>query len=203
MQTGNTIFVGLGASNQSPCPYGWARSLTSIGCFVLGSFVFSRLSSTLGPRRRGTLILSFLLQVAMLIVTASLVDAEIIAGATAKTLNRNRIDWTQEAAIVLLSFQSAGQIVTSRALGFNEIPTVVITSLLCDLVSDTQLFALRNGKRNRRAVSFCLTLLGAIAGGWITRATGEIVVVLWVAVGIKAVVMGFWVIWTAESNEMV
>lgn len=139
----------------------------------------------------------------MLIVTASLVEAEIIAGAPTKTLNPNRIDWTQEAAIVLLSFQSAGQIVTSRALGFNEIPTVVITSLLCDLVSDTQFFALRNRKRDRRVVAFFLTLLGAIAGGWITKATGEIAVVLWVAVGIKAVVMGIWVIWTADSNEIV
>lgn len=162
MQTGNTIFVGLGASNQSPRPYGWARSLTSIGCFVLGSFVFSRLSSMLGPRRRGTLILSFLVQVAMLIITASLVEAEIISGAPSKTLNPNRIDWTQEAAIVLLSFQSAGQIVTSRALGFNEIPTVVITSLLCDLVSDTQFFALHNRKRDRRAVAFKIHLTSSV-----------------------------------------
>ncbi|GIJ99531.1 hypothetical protein Aspvir_001664 [Aspergillus viridinutans] len=64
MQTGNTIFVGLGASNQNLKPYGWARSLTSIGCFVIGCFLFARLNRLLGPKRRGTLVLSFFLQVA-------------------------------------------------------------------------------------------------------------------------------------------
>jgi hypothetical protein len=41
----------------------------------------------------------------------------------------------QEVPIILLSLLSGVQIVASRALGFNEIPTVV-TSLLCDLTSD-------------------------------------------------------------------
>ena len=99
----------------------------------------------------------------------------------------------------LLSFQSAGQIVASRALGFNEIPTVVITSLLCDLVSDAELLAWRNGKRDRRIVAFCLTLLGAISGGWITRATGDIAPVLLLAAGIKLVLVVLWVIWRGES----
>ena len=87
----------------------------------------------------------------------------------------------------------------SRALGFNEIPTVVITSLLCDLVSDAELLALRNGKRDRRIVAFCLTLLGAIAGGWITRVTGDIAPVLWIAAGIKFVLVVLWVLWRGDS----
>ena len=203
MQTGNTTFVGLGASNQSPRPYGWARSLTSIGCFLLGSFVFSRLSNTLGPRRRGALIVSFSIQAIILFLTACLIQTDVIAGIPISKLvgvaYADIIDWTQEAAIALLSFQSAGQIVASRALGFNEIPTVAITSLLCDLVSDVELLALRNGKRDRRIVAFCLTLLGAIAGGWITRATEDIAPVLWLAAGIKLVLVVLWVIWRGES----
>ena len=203
MQTGNTIFVGLGASNQSPRPYGWARSLTSIGCFVLGSFFFSRLSNILGPRRRGALIFSFAIQVIMLLLTACLIQMDVIAGIPISKIvgaaDADIIDWTQEAAIVLLSFQSAGQIVASRALGFNEIPTVVITSLLCDLVSDAELLALRNGKRDRRIVAFCLTLLGAIAGGWITRVTGDIAPVLWIAAGIKFVLVVLWVLLRGDS----
>ena len=182
MQTGNTVFVGLGASNQSPRRYGWARSLTSIGCFVLGSYVFSRLSNIVGPRGRGSLILSFSIQAITLSLTACLIQTDVIAGIPiskmAGAAGADIIDWTQQAAIVLLSFQSAGQIVASRALGFNEIPTVVITSLLCDLVSDAELLAWRNGKRDCRIVAFCLTLLGAISGGWITRATGDIAPVL-------------------------
>ena len=118
----------------------------------------------------------------MLLLTACLIQMDVIAGIPISKIvgaaDADIIDWTQEAAIVLLSFQSAGQIVASRALGFNEIPTVVITSLLCDLVSDAELLAWRNGKRDCRIVAFCLTLLGAISGGWITRATGDIAPVL-------------------------
>lgn len=139
----------------------------------------------------------------MLLLTACLIQTDVIAGIPISKLvgaaGADIIDWTQEAAIVLLSFQSAGQIVASRALGFNEIPTVVITSLLCDLVSDGELLALRNGKRDRRIVAFCLTLLGAIAGGWITRATGDIAPVLWIAAGIKVVLVVLWVIWRGDS----
>ena len=141
----------------------------------------------------------------MLLLTACLIQMDVIAGIPISKIvgtadaGGDMIDWTQEAAIVLLSFQSAGQIVASRALGFNEIPTVVITSLLCDLVSDTELLALRNGKRDRRIVAFCLTLAGAIAGGWITRATGDIAPVLWIAAGIKAVLVVMWVVWRGDS----
>ncbi|KEY80438.1 hypothetical protein BA78_5164 [Aspergillus fumigatus] len=198
MQTGNTIFVGLGASNQNLKPYGWARSLTSIGCFVIGCFLFARLNRLLGPRRRVTLVLSFLLQVAMLVITASLVQSGVIAGIPSNPAS-SETHWSQEAPIVLLSIQSAGQIVASRALGFNEIPTVVITSLLCDLVSDPKLFLLRNEKRDRRMVAFVLTLIGAIAGGWITKATRDISPVLWMAAGLKLIISVSWIFW--RENE--
>ena len=50
MQTGNTIFIGLGASNntQSTRPYGWLKSLSSLITFLLGCFFFSRLASYMG-----------------------------------------------------------------------------------------------------------------------------------------------------------
>ena len=54
---------------------------------------------------------------------------------------------------------------------------------------------MRNGKRVRRIVAFCLTLVGAISGGCITRATGDIAPVLWIAAGIKAVFVVLWVVW--------
>ncbi|KAI9925435.1 hypothetical protein ASPWEDRAFT_113630 [Aspergillus wentii DTO 134E9] len=198
MQTGNTIFVGLGASNQNPRPYGWARSLTSIGCFIIGSFLFARLNRLLGPMRRGTLIVSFLLQVILIVITAALVQSGVIAGITHSTTTETQ--WNQEVPIVLLSIQSAGQIVASRTLGYNEIPTVVITSLLCDLMSDPKLFLVRNEKRDRRIVAFVLTLVGAIAGGWITKAVGDISPVLWLAAGIKMAIVVSWAFWWVDSS---
>lgn len=198
---GNTIFVGLGASNQNARPYGWARSLTSIGCFVIGCFLFARLNRLLGAKRRGTLVLSFFLQVVLIIITAALVQSGVIAGIPQHPSAASEVQWSQEAPIVLLSIQSAGQIVASRALGFNEIPTVVITSLLCDLVSDPKLFLIRNEKRDRRVVAFVLTLIGAIAGGWITKATADISPVLWLGAGIKMAISICWMFWNNQEVD--
>ncbi|KAJ5573355.1 uncharacterized protein N7459_007782 [Penicillium hispanicum] len=199
MQTGNTIFVGLGASNQNPRPYGWARSLTSIVCFVAGCFLFAQINRIVGARRRGCLMLSFLIQASIIVITAGLVQGGVVSSALADSQSQSTTQWDQEVPIVLLSLQAAGQIVASRALGFNEIPTVVITSLLCDLMSDPKLFLLRNEKRDRRVVAFVLTLVGAIIGGWVTKATGEIAPILWLSAGIKLVVALAWGFWKTKS----
>ncbi|PYH88236.1 DUF1275 domain protein [Aspergillus ellipticus CBS 707.79] len=199
MQTGNTIFLGLGASGQDTRPYDWARSLTAIACYAIGSFLFSRVNVFLGPKRRGTLITSFLLQVILVIIAAALVQSNVIVSTLADAHATPYIThWPQEATIVLLSMQSAGQTVASRVLGYNEVPTVVITSLLCDLMMDPKLFLLRNEKRDRRVIAFILTLLGAIAGGGISKATGNIWASLWIIAGIKFVIAVSFTFWHAK-----
>ncbi|KAJ5977806.1 hypothetical protein N7501_001148 [Penicillium viridicatum] len=198
MQTGNTIFVGLGASHQNLRPYGWARSLTSIGCFSLGSFLFARLHRVLGTRRRVSLILSFLLQASIILLTAGLVQGGAVSSTLAGKGSQKAPPWDQIVPIILLSIQAAGQIVASRALGYNEIPTVVITSLLCDLMSDPQLFLIRNVKRDRRIIAFVLTLVGAILGGWVTKATGGVAPILWLSAGIKGLLVLAWAFWKAK-----
>ncbi|OJD34195.1 uncharacterized protein BKCO1_24000137 [Diplodia corticola] len=199
MQTGNTIFVALGASHQNTKPYGWARSLCSIGCFVLGSLFFSRLSLLLGPKRRIALTTSFALQTMFVVVAAAIVQGGAIDGAVPQRTSSAdaAVHWNELAPIALLSFQSAGQIVCSRALGLGEVPTVVVTSLLCDLMSDTALLAglTANVKRNRRAAAFALTLVGAIAGGWISKATRGVEYALWVVAGIKLGITAAWALW--------
>ncbi|KAG0161405.1 hypothetical protein PDIDSM_8939 [Penicillium digitatum] len=184
MQTGNTIFVGLGASHQNLRPYGWARSLTSIGCFILGSFLFARLHRVLGARRRVTLMLSFLVQASIILLTAGLVQGGAVSSTLAGKSSQVAPPWNQEVPIVLLSMQSAGQIVASRALGYNEIPTV--------------LFLIRNVKRDRRVIAFVLTLVGAIVGGWITKVTGGVAPILWLSAGVKGLLVLAWAFWKAK-----
>lgn len=107
------------------------------------------------------------------------------------------------APIALLSFQAAGQIVASRILGVNEVPTVVITSLLADLFSDPNLTARpvlkANPKRNNRIAGFILTLIASIAGGWILKGTGQVQPVLWLVFGIKFMISLVWLVWK-ENN---
>jgi uncharacterized membrane protein YoaK (UPF0700 family) len=144
-------------------------------------------------------MLSFFIQASLILITAALVQSGVVSSAMESGLVQTTTQWDSEVPIVLLSFQSAGQIVASRALGYNEIPTVVITSLLCDLMSDPKLFLLRNEKRNRRLAAFILTLVGAIVGGWVTKVTQQISPVLWLAAGIKFSVVLSWGFWKTTS----
>lgn len=203
MQTGNSIFLALGASDQNIKPYDWARSFVSIGCFALGAFFFARLHRRLalgatkqGDIPRGSLVLGFFLQAVLILVAAALVQA----GAVNQRQNGDgATDWREVAPIALLSFQAAGQIVASRVLGVNEVPTVVVTSLLCDLVSDPKLAVLRgNRKRDNRVAGFVLTLVGSIIGGWMLKGTGQVQPVLWLVFGIKFVITLGWLFWKGE-----
>ena len=128
-------------------------------------------------------------------ITAIIVQTGVLNGQVDLLLTT--IDWRQEIPIALLSFQAAGQIVTSRNLGYSEIPSVVLTSVLCDLMSDPKLTSplTANAKRNRRFLAFALILLGAIVGGWIAKAAGGMQPVLWLAGGIKIIIVCSWVLW--------
>jgi hypothetical protein len=170
--------------------------------------LFGRLNRLIGGKRRGTLILSFSIQLVLLVITATLVQTGVIESSRPTSTSTNlaagaaeQTQWTQEVPIVLLSIQSAGQIVASRALGFNEMPTVVITSLLCDLVVDPELFLPRNNKRDRRVGAFVLTLAGAVAGGWMVKTTGNIWPALWLVAGIKTSIIVAWLFWRETENR--
>lgn len=195
MQTGNTVFVALGTSGQNNRPYGWARSLTSIGSFIVGCVTFSRFHALIGRgRQRRTVFVSFLAQTILVAIAAGLIQGGLIDGRYPSRRDPADVDFRELAPIALLSFQAAGQIVNSRGLGVAEVPTVVITTLLCDLVSDPNIFAplAQNPKRNKRAVAFTLTLVGAIAGGYISKATGLVQNSLWLVAALKLSITVFW-----------
>lgn len=194
-RAGNTIFVALGTSGQNNKPFGWAYSLCSIGCFAAGSVAFARAHRLAGGGRlRRTVALSFLTQTVLVAVAAAVVQAGVVDGtypSAATTPAGGRPDFTNLAMVALLSFQAAGQIVNSRGLGVGEVPTVVITSLLCDLLGDPALLARANPKRDRRAAAFVLTLAGAVAGGWLSKAIGAVQPALWLAAAVKAAITVF------------
>lgn len=100
--------------------------------------------------------------------------------------------------IALLAFQSAGSIAVTRALGFNEIPSVVLTSVYFDLASDPALVTGSVGgnvKRNRRAGAVVMLVIGAIVGGWLSRSAGGMESALWISGGIKFILGFVWFGW--------
>lgn len=130
------------------------------------------------------------------------VAAAIIDRPHSPPLPAGGLDFHEFIPIALLSSQAAGQIVSSRSLGVNELPTVVITSMVCDLMSDPMLFGFScNRKRNCRATAFVLMLLGAIVGGAISNASGSARASLWTVAGIKLALAAAWSIWRSKDPK--
>ena len=202
-QTGNTVLFGLGAStsHKTTRPYRWAKSLLAIVCFSWGCAVFAHTTRALGNRRRGTLMLSFVAQGVIALLAAVFIQAELVEGRL--HLLNEEIDWRQCLPIALLSFQSAGQIVASRALGHDTIPTVVLTSLIHDVATDPLLLIkwTENPKRFQRLGAFAAVLLGAVAGGFLSVATGKMQSTLWLVGGLKLVIAGIWWFWPSAKVE--
>ena len=198
---GNTIFLGLGAStSHENDSYGWAKSGTSIFCFTLGAGFFARFCRFVGTGKRKTFVLSFLLQCVLIWAMAGVVQGRAVVGDLSAAMKA--INWREELPIALLSFQAAGQIVCSRNLAMAEIPTVVLTSVMCDFASDPKILdgLGKNAKRNRRFLGFTALLIGAIAGGWIGKATGGVQYVLWVAGGVKFSLVCAWALWPKKED---
>jgi hypothetical protein len=190
---GNTVYIGLGLAAPSESTR-WIKSATSLGCFCVGSFVFSRFHRFFSPRRRWVLVASFFAQAALCAAAAALLTFGPKGG-------KDDVGWNVLVPIGLVAFQSCGQAVTSRALQFNALTSVVLTSIYCDLFSDAQLFAVHNVERNRRAAAPLLLLLGAVLGGLIAHSEFGVAGALWTAVALKLVAMVAWAMWPADNSE--
>lgn len=184
MLVGNTVYIGLGlaAPNESQR---WIKSGVALISFCIGSFCFSRFHRYFMPCRRWVLCASFLAQTVMIIVAAA-----ILTRGPKSANAKEDMGWNVLVPIALLGFQSCGQAVTSRALKYNALTSVVLMSLYCDLFSDAELFVRHNTDRNRRISAPVLLLLGAVAGGSICTAG-----TLWIAAGLKLFVVFSWFFW--------
>ena len=142
---------------------------------------------------------SFLFQALLCFISGVLVLSDVMPDDAGDLLPGNCIVLLP---LGLLSFQSAGQIVASRMLAYNELPTVVLTSTYCDLMLDPALFSapIREGsKRNRRFVSAVALMLGAALGGILTRG-GSIANALWITGIVKVIMAVIWIFWRGEGS---
>jgi len=133
---------------------------------------------------------------AQLLLTAG---AASIATSSGPPKDKEDIGWQVLVPIAMVAFQSCGQAVTSRALKYNALTSVVLTSIYCDLFSDAELFYAKNAERNRRVGAPVFLLLGALAGGRLSaHSTLGVAVSLWTAAALKAIVVGVWLVWPAD-----
>lgn len=212
---GNTIFVGLGVSGQPENLPGkaWSRCFLAIIFFAIGALFFSNFHRYFGPQKRWVLIASFFIQS----VLTGLVALLATTGAVRNSPNdrttthqdgwiiervRNDFPYSDYAPIILLAFQSAGQIVASRVLKYNSMPTVVLTSLYCDMMSDAKLFTAPitdNADRNRRAIGAVLLFAGAVSGGFLSKSWVGFAGALWIAAFLKLCISFSWALWKPKA----
>ncbi|KAH8597689.1 hypothetical protein B0O99DRAFT_592252 [Bisporella sp. PMI_857] len=186
MQTGNTVYIGLGLAAPKESKR-WIKSGVSLISFCIGSFFFSRFHRYFSPSRRWVLCASFLAQMILIVVAAAIL--------TWVPKSSKEISWNVLVPIALVAFQSCGQAVTSRALKYNALTSVVLTSIYCDLFSDAELFAFHNVERNRRAAAPILLLIGAVIGGLLAHSAIGTEGVLWIAAVLKFGVVLSWFFW--------
>jgi uncharacterized membrane protein YoaK (UPF0700 family) len=192
MQTGNTVYLGLGlvAPHEG---IRYLKALTSIVSFCIGSFAFARFHRFFSPKKRWVLIASYGIQLLFILFAALIV--------TLGTHVRENLHWQVLLPLAAVAFQSSGQAVTSRALQFNGLTSVVLTSNYCDLFSDPKLFAWDNVERNRRIGAPVLLLFGACIGGLWAHSGVGLAGALWTAVGLKLCIVVAWLFWTGEEEE--
>ncbi|KAK7393895.1 hypothetical protein QQX98_013323 [Neonectria punicea] len=218
MQTGNTIFVGLGVSGQPENLPGkaWSRCFLAIICFAVGALFFSSFHRFFGPQKRWVLAASFLLQALITGIVAVLATTGAVHNTPQGRTNVHRdgyiietvedaFPWSDYAPITLLAFQSAGQIVASRVLKYNSMPTVVLTSLYCDLMSDARLFTAPindNADRIRRSAGAVLLFAGAVGGGFLSKSWVGFAGALWIAAFLKTCIGVAWCLWNPKVTRI-
>jgi hypothetical protein len=175
----------------------------SITFFFIGSFSFAGLTRRAGARRRGTLFFSFMLQSLLIVIAVSLIEGRFIPHAAADASLAGGKLFFELIPIALLALQSAGSITSSRSLGYNEIPTVVLTSVYFDIASDPKLADMptTNAKRNRRIGGVVMLLIGAVIGGWLSRSSGGMQSALWLSAGLKGAIGFIWLFWKGAHSE--
>jgi uncharacterized membrane protein YoaK (UPF0700 family) len=184
MLTGNTVYFGLGLTNPSQGTR-WIKAGISIVSFCAGSFSFSRYQN-IAPRKRWVIASSYLFQTVLIGLAAVIVMID------SRTSPINDLRWQVLIPISLVAFQAAGQAVLSRALKFNALTSVVLTSIYLDLFSDVELFAgvTHNVPRNQRVTAPIAMLIGVVGGGlWAKSAIG-MAGALWTAVMLKLLIIG-------------
>lgn len=142
-----------------------------------------------------------------MIVTASLVSTGVVPNPNrnvgAKS-GRGSYDFVELCPIALLAFQSAGQIVASRVLKYNAVPTLVLTSVYCNIMSDPNLLTaglFEDPDRNRGAIGVVMLFVGATVGGAMMKTSAGYSGTLWLATGVKGFLVLAWLIWRPKKPQ--
>jgi uncharacterized membrane protein YoaK (UPF0700 family) len=177
-QTGNTIFLAVGAAGIAPEAFSFSNIGFALGFFILGGWAMGQLGNTVGPRRRIWILFSSFIQTAL-----------VWAAAAVQYALPYRHEGMQAWVVLsLLAFAAGGQVAMARGLKIVEITTAMATAAYVDLLVDPNLYGWNNRGRNRRAAFLSALTLGGFAGAYAHKGVDSAFSVLLSAV-LKTVVM--------------
>lgn len=190
MQTGNTVYFGLGLVGTSDDK--WIKSGVSIAGFCIGSFAFASFHRLLPTGRRWVLVTSFVIQLAFIVIAALIV--------TIFRPNRETpLGWPVILPLLLVSAQSSGQAVASRVLKCNGLTSVVLTSVYCDLFSNPDLLVAGEPEELKRVAAVVCLIFGTVLGGLWAHSSFGIMGALWMAAVLKAFICFAWIGWKKKD----
>lgn len=171
-QTGNTILLALAALESDAVVQTEPNVAVSLGMFIAGSAIFGHVGNWLGQNRRLWLLITNLMQTALVFAAAALRfwGSDQQRGPFAL------------GVIALLSFASGGQISLALCVRKPELNTTMITGAIVQFVVDDQLFVKDNAARNRRLAFYFSLLAGAFVGAVVGRFSSPTVGLLLVAI---------------------
>ncbi|PYI03993.1 hypothetical protein BO78DRAFT_399356 [Aspergillus sclerotiicarbonarius CBS 121057] len=165
-QTGNMLFLALGGAGlATTADYNFRNLGMSLGSFIAGGLVMGQVGNLVGVRQRGWLLLSSLVQTA-LVFAAAAVDARTDGGSAALL------------TLFLLAFASGAQVAMGRALKITDITTAMATAAYVDVVIDPGILRRGNRARNRRVLFLVLLMAGCFVGAVLERVAGSCVTLI-------------------------
>jgi uncharacterized membrane protein YoaK (UPF0700 family) len=153
-QTGNTIFLAVGALGISQKLVNLDHVGFGLGGFFAGAAISGQLANHFGAKKRFWLIFTNFFQTICIYASAGLRHWYV----------GEDTDPRSYGVIFLLSFGAGLQVSMARAIGIPEYPTGMITSSYIDFFNDPYLLHLHNRKRNRRVGAVGGLLVGAFIG---------------------------------------
>ncbi|TKA63072.1 hypothetical protein B0A49_08139 [Cryomyces minteri] len=155
-QTGNSVLLAVGLTRLGGVPINLSNVGVSLSLFIAGGWIMGQLGNAFGCRRRLWLLVSSLLQTAMVFAAAGIIYRLGVAETGPVALG----------VIALLAFSSGDQVAMARSLKIMEITTAMATAAYIDLLIDPELFKARNRPRNRRVLFLISLVAGSFAGAF-------------------------------------
>lgn len=180
-QTGNTLFLAMGAAHLTKNSYSFPNIGVSLSLFVAGGLVLGQLGNLVGVRKRLWLLISNLIQTTLVFCAAIIQSSWPI----------EREGPAAMAVIALLAFSSGGQVAMSRGLKITEITTAMATAAFVDVVVDPDLGKLKNRLRNRRVMFLIMLSAGCFVGAFARRDVSSTFPVLLCGIGKALVSVAF------------